>query len=303
MSFFVVPFILALLSALIIEAQDSAETCIFEDGIQYAIGENVGASFTTRCGNSTEWSCFCDPSLEYQVYCPFCGFSAGDGSFYCGADGETISFQDGSIVRVCSCEFTADPAADPIRNCTIQEGGLPSFPISAQCVFPDADGNLLEFENGESFGDLIEGACGPASEWPSFCRVLDEQGAFDWTYPYCVYNDVNSGEILCANDGETVSYIDANNAEKNCTCIVTSEGVPEPDCGEAAPTVAAPSEPPTSPSNGTSPTPAPAPSGGTGSPPTAPPTLSLLPAGAHSISKLNVGMALGGFLFLSFILL
>lgn len=226
-------------------------TCTFDDGKVYKVGENVGNSFTTRCGNSTIYPCFCNPILTFYVYCPYCGFVTGDGSLYCSKDGEIITFPDGSITRQCSCDFdNNDQGADPIRNCTIIDdtgtgggdddentrptvgpSGPPMSNGEGRCVVPDEDNNLIEFENGESFGDLIEGACGPASEWPSFCLVLDESGAnFDIWYPYCVFNDAESGETLCAKDGESISYVNVDGDTIKCTCEYTAEGGSNPDC-------------------------------------------------------------------------
>ncbi|KAL3938759.1 MAG: hypothetical protein SGARI_001616 [Bacillariaceae sp.] len=212
-------------------------TCEFDDGIEYTQGENLGTSFESRCGDGIEWPCFCAPDSPFQAFCPYCGFSSGDGSLYCARDGQTISFPDGSITRICSCEFTGNVAIDPVRNCTTQGGPVEG----GQCILPDAEGELIEFDNGESFGNIIDGACGSASEWPSFCRVLDEDGNFDIAYPYCVFNDVSFDEsssgILCSRDGETIIYIDENEVEQTCSCTVSPEGDAFDQCTQA-PTVA-----------------------------------------------------------------
>jgi hypothetical protein len=170
-----------------------------------------------------------------------------DGTLYCARDGETITFVDGTITRECSCEFTPDPLADPIRNCTTgppSPVGPPS--VSGQCLLPDANGEIVEFQNGDSFGELIEGACGPATLWPSFCRVLDDKGNFEFEYPYCVYNDAADSQVVCAEEGEVVSYIDINNVQQTCNCTITTEGIPESDCTES-PTTRPPLSPTTSP--------------------------------------------------------
>jgi hypothetical protein len=224
-------------------------TCVFDDGQEYQPGDDVGDSFTNRCGNSTDFPCFCDPTVSFQAYCPYCGFAAGDGTLHCARDGETVSFPDGSITRECSCTFSDDPTDDPTRNCTIVDddqpeeedppSGPPATGEGGQCVLPDADDNMVEFDNGESFGELIEGACGPASEWPSFCNVLDDEGGFDIEYPYCVQNDLQSGETLCAKDGESISYVNADGVNVTCACVYTSDGGPDSQCedsgGESSP--------------------------------------------------------------------
>jgi hypothetical protein len=245
-------------------------TCTFEDGMVYELGEDVGNSFSTRCGDTTEYPCYCNPTLTFQVYCPYCGFVNGDGTLFCSKDGDTITFPDGMITRECSCTFPPnDESADPIRNCTIQNDSSsgdddddddddqvnsnpnegPSGPPMSSgggddddddgttttntCILPDADNTLIEFENGESFGDLIEGACGPASEWPSFCVAVEEGGGdnnFEIGYPYCVFNDAESGETLCAQDGDSISYVNVDGDTVKCNCEYTTEGGSNPDC-------------------------------------------------------------------------
>ena len=167
-----------------------------------------------------------------------------DGTLYCAKDGETISFVDGTITRECSCEFTPDPLADPIRECVT--GPPTPSAVSGQCLLPDANGEIVEFQNGGSLGDLIEGACGPAVLWPSFCRVLDDQGNFELEYPYCVYDDAADSQVVCAEEGEVVSYIDSNYVQQTCNCTITMEGLSESDC-TGSPTTRPPLSPPTSP--------------------------------------------------------
>jgi hypothetical protein len=230
-------------------ADDTTPTtvCVFDDGIEYAEGDPLGDSFVNRCGDSQEWPCFCYPELRFQAFCPYCGFSDGAGTLHCARDGETISFQDGSIVRKCFCAFDAeDPSAEPIRNCTTEGGNSPvdsptdgPQSVDGQCVLPDAEGNMVEIDNGDSFGELIEGACGPALEWPSYCQVTDDEGNFDISYPYCVYDNVSMDEsstgILCAMDGEIISYSDENGVELMCNCTITADGIPEPECNNESP--------------------------------------------------------------------
>jgi hypothetical protein len=215
-------------------AQD--DTCTI-DGEIYQRGENLGSASETRCGSAEEYPCFCNPDLTdlNQVECPYCGFVAGDGSFYCAKDQETISFPDGSIVRVCSCEIQEDPSQEPIRSCTSQT--LP--PETSGCELFDFDGNAVTFEDGESFGDLIEGACGPSTEWPSFCSVPPDagNGEFEIEYPYCVFDDTESKELECARNNTEITYTDTNGDEVTCTCVYSDEGGAQPEC-ERPPTQA-----------------------------------------------------------------
>jgi hypothetical protein len=142
-----------------------------------------------------------------------------------------------------------------MRNCTVDGESTPVDPpssgggssgsvgpptvVDGQCVLPDADGNMVEIDNGASFGDLIEGACGSPFEWPSYCRVLDEDGAFDISYPYCVYNDVSfeesSNGSRCAMDGEVISYMDSNDVQQTCNCTISDDDVPQPECNDEGP--------------------------------------------------------------------
>lgn len=243
--------------------QNASTTCVFEDGQEFQPGENVGDSFTNRCGNSTEYPCFCDPTVSFQVYCPYCGFAAGDGTLHCARDSETISFPDGSLTRECSCDFSDDPAEDPTRNCTVLGEQPPVTGGGGQCILPDANGNMVEIENGESFGELIEGACGPASEWPSFCRVMDDQGDFEIEYPYCVQNGVASGETVCAKDGESVSYVNDDGVDITCSCAYTSDEGSDAECQESdrQPSPPGPSDATSVPTSSPASVPIPAPSG------------------------------------------
>jgi hypothetical protein len=53
---------------------------------------------------------------------------------------------------------------DSIRICEID-----STPVG--CEFPNEAGELVFFEDGEPFGDLIPGVCEPTSEWSSVCKA------------------------------------------------------------------------------------------------------------------------------------
>lgn len=222
-------------------AQDD-QVCVFGEQ-SFLPGENLGDAFSTRCGAVDEWPCFCNPILPNSAECPYCGFSAGDGTLYCAKDGQNITFRDGSISRACTCEIPDDPTEDPIRECEV-------VALEAGCNWFDLNGNPIYFENGESFGDSLgeEGLCGPTSEWPSFCYVPPgSAGGDDFLidYPYCVFNDVDSGQDLCARDGETVDYVNEEGTSLSCTCAYTSADGPNPTCERVPSTPNAP-PPPTS---------------------------------------------------------
>jgi hypothetical protein len=237
------------LMALSILGQDD-EVCVIGDET-FVPGENMGDAFSTRCGSTDEWPCFCNPILPQDAECPYCTFAAGDGTLHCAKDGQNITFRDGSISRACTCEIPDDPTESPIRNCDVVVPAL-------GCSWFDLNGDPVFFENGESFGDLIDGVCGPASEWPSFCYVPPGSSGGDEfliDYPYCIYTDTESGEVLCTKDGETTEYLDEDNTELSCTCAYSSTDGPDPTCERVppspttptnAPTPAAPVRPPSS---------------------------------------------------------
>lgn len=203
----------------------SSDVCVF-GGTSFVPGENLGDAFATRCGSSDEWPCFCNPDLENNAECPYCGFSTWDGTLYCARDGQNITFQDGSISRACTCEIPDDPTQPAIRDCVVVAS-------EAGCNWFDLEGNEVFYKNGESFGDTIDGACGPALDWPSYCYVPPgSSGGDDFLidYPYCVFSDTDSGTAVCAKDGEKVEYVDRNGTKLSCDCTYTSEGGPNPTC-------------------------------------------------------------------------
>ena len=226
-----------------------------EDGKEYQRGENLGDSIKTRCGTSIDFPCFCNPDLEKQAECPYCTFATGGGGLYCAKNEESISFQDGSVVRVCSCEVPSDfPEGDVVRDCIIDNDAPVGF-----CEFPNFEGELIEFEDGESFGDLIPGVCEPTEDWPTYCKVVEDY--FITEYPYCVYND--APETVCAKHNETVTYTNNDGELVSCSCTfnfelsvegpsnckVLDEGPDGPSEPTKPPSVDKPVEPPT-PDNG-----------------------------------------------------
>lgn len=223
-------------------AQDERNdgVCFF-GGEQFLPGENLGGAFETRCGPAEEWPCFCNPELEGNAECPYCGFAAGNGDLFCARDGGAVVFRDGSVERECSCSIPVDPSAVPITSCTVREP-------EPGCVWPDANGEDVFFEDGESFGDLIDGTCGPAAEWPSFCGAGEGQDDFVIVYPYCVFSDTATGRVVCAEDGERVSYNDNAGTRTTCDCSYTPGEGADPTCVRESqrPTQAPAPSPPTS---------------------------------------------------------
>ena len=52
-------------------------SCTF-DGQTFQEGENVGNAVNLRCGSYEDWPCFCNPSKERQLDCPYCSFGKSD---------------------------------------------------------------------------------------------------------------------------------------------------------------------------------------------------------------------------------
>eukprot|EP00934_Nitzschia_sp_Nitz4_P008633 Nitzschia sp. Nitz4//scaffold75_size92586//48963//49832//NITZ4_004856-RA/size92586-processed-gene-0.9-mRNA-1//1//CDS//3329557708//8623//frame0 len=194
------------------------DVCIIDD-VEFARGDNLGEHVQIVCGSYEEWPCFCNPDLDRMAECPYCSFTTGSGSRYCARDGETILFEDGSISRNCSCTIPINPAEDPVRVCTT------IYPdVTVGCNWYNSDGDLVLYENMTSFGETLEGVCGSASEWPTYCLVPEgSSGGDDYSfhYPYCVFDDTASGSEVCAQDGSNVTYLNEEGEEYFCTCTYT----------------------------------------------------------------------------------
>jgi hypothetical protein len=113
----------------------------------------------------------------------------------------------------------------------------------------------VTIEDGESFGTLIEGVCGPAKDWPSFCNVdlastISRQqngGDYNVEYPYCIFENTESGEPVCARNNEEVTFTDDTGGAVICGCLYLNPalGGAQSTCREAEPTK--PTTPPTPP--------------------------------------------------------
>ena len=206
------------------------ETCSLE-GVVFSRGDSLGDTFVTRCGSAAEFPCYCNPDLVPPVECPYCGFATGSGELFCAKDNETIDFQDSDLIRSCFCQISSeDPTQPPIRTC--QSTALPGTPPERAdiCSAQDSEGSTISVLNGESFGNLIEGACGSASDWPSFCNT-DEISAIGMSrqsdnenveYPYCIFENTFSGDTVCARDNQEIDFRDDNGVDLTCTCLVAS---------------------------------------------------------------------------------
>lgn len=204
---------------------DNGSVLTFENG------ESYGDFMPTRCGAPSEFPCFCNTALPNQIQCPYCGFTTGRGELFCAQDQETIEYQDADLMRSCSCEIPDDPTRQPIRTCQ-STPILSTTPPQAEnsCTVQVLGGSTVSIADGDSFGNLVEGACGSASEWPAFCNTdlfvtgISRQGtvvgADNVEYPYCIFENTFSGATVCARDNQEVEFRDDNGIDLTCTCVV-----------------------------------------------------------------------------------
>jgi hypothetical protein len=194
--------------------------------VTFLDGESYGEYLPTRCGSTEDFPCFCNTALPNKVECPYCGFVGGSGSLVCSKDGETVSFQDGSITRTCSCEIPDDPSQQPIRTCGVE----PTLPANV-CSVLTASGDEVIIQDLESFGTLIDGECGPPEDWPAFCdasidQVISRQAPTPATgnivYPYCIFEDTEDGSPICARSNGDVTYVNDIGVEVTCGCLFLS---------------------------------------------------------------------------------
>jgi hypothetical protein len=111
----------------------------------------------------------------------------------------------------------------------------------------------VTIEDGESFGTLIEGVCGPSKDWPSYCNVdlastISRQqngGDYNAEYPYCIFENTESGEPVCARNNEEVTFTDDTDVAVICGCLYLNPalGGAQSTCREAEPTTPPVSDP------------------------------------------------------------
>ncbi len=92
-----------------------------------------------------------------------------------------------------------------IRVCESQE------PV---CVATLDNGSVVGFQNGESFGDVLNSPCGAIADYPCFCDSTENDKI---RCPYCPFL-TGERNIVCARSGESITFIDEFNIEQTCTC-------------------------------------------------------------------------------------
>ncbi|CAJ1931534.1 unnamed protein product [Cylindrotheca closterium] len=185
------------------------------------------------CGD--DYPCFCN---EGQVECPYCTFNAIDDDVVCARDKESVIFEGSDFnVRSCTCqlnvnstdgnafssdcvELTSAPSVAPTAEPTAD----PFLIADMDCEIKDGKGNIVRIEHGASFGSLVQGKCGSAEDWPSFCNKQSSPTFSrnslqdDVEYPYCVFDNTYSGDTVCARDNEEVTFLDNNGFLLACRC-------------------------------------------------------------------------------------
>ena len=192
------------------KGKTSQDTCTMVDGQVYQKGDNLGTSFVTRCGSASAFPCFCDPSAEFQAACPYCSFATQSGETICANDQQTVTFQDiDGKHTTCTCQVS-NVFAQPLSSCFSQL----QLSSTDTCQIPLPDGSTGSFASGESLGDVLPNRCG--SNFPCYCNPASPNGIY---CPYCRFATMGSN-LLCARDGQTVTFTDDSGIDQMCRCIV-----------------------------------------------------------------------------------
>jgi hypothetical protein len=228
-------------------AQQQSNTCEI-DGTTYFQGDII-TTFQTRCGLIADYPCYCDPTHDPPVSCPYCSFALfveggdtdPDGNLLCLMDGESDSFTDiDGIDQTCSCAI--DGGNRPISDCTSsriadvpfsfdqQDGDSITIPADDNvCVIDLPDGTSRIFEAGEALGvDVLPtNRCG-GDNFPCFCNPTISDNI---ECPYCRFPALD-GDLICAKDGEIVTFLNEDGVSQECSCEISSDPTQGPiqDC-------------------------------------------------------------------------
>lgn len=179
------------------------------NGVTYDRGQALGFSYDSGCsGPSFDYQCFCNPDKPDQVECPYCYFDVqGRSEPICLRDGEVATFDDVSgNSRTCGCTVPDGGTARP--NCFFA-------PENANtCAIQVADGSVQTFAAGESLHRDIPSRCG--SDFPCYCEPTI---AGQIWCPYCSFPQ-SQNSLLCAQDGQTVTFLDMSQQMQTCSCQV-----------------------------------------------------------------------------------
>ena len=255
------------------------EYCVVTDpstgvSVFYENGQSFDRWMDVPCGHGLEASCTCNTALPTKIECPYCVIDQEYDVQICALKNERVTFEDietgvyqsckciiddpltgGSLVE-CQEEVRPTPAPSPHNS-----GPTPVPPTAGEpggCITILDSFNEIFTSEGDSFGDLVEGVCGSSFDFPATCNTAFSNGI---EYPYCQFS-AREG-IVCAEDGQTLTYTALDGEVLSCDCSYTQASGPRSTC-RGAPTAPTPTfggtptfpAPPIRPP--TSPTPAPA---------------------------------------------
>lgn len=85
------------------------------------------------------------------------------------------------------------------------------------CTFQLDDGSIATFEKGASVHSYRPNRCTNGESFPCYCNP-DAPGQIEC--PYC-WLPTSSGDLLCANDGDSVTYTSLQGSLETCDCSVS----------------------------------------------------------------------------------
>ena len=187
-------------------------------------GGSLGNLFTTRCGSSTNWPCFCNANLPDQVECPYCGIEQPNNAFLCAINNQVVSITNITTNQnqTCKCIVPSNGGGAPTLACS---PSLPTPAPAAVCTIGSAT-----LVTGQAYTDaqIPPGPCGNSTEWPTLCNP----GRSNQTeYPYCIFRNTQDGTVVCAKKSTSVTYTNNQGREETCTCIYLSAALgAQPTC-------------------------------------------------------------------------
>mmetsp|Transcript_27120 Transcript_27120/g.47916 ORF Transcript_27120/g.47916 Transcript_27120/m.47916 type:complete len:575 (-) Transcript_27120:336-2060(-) len=208
--------------------------------------DNLPDANQMRCGDYDEFPCYCDPSLDPPISCPYCTFPLSEGDLLCLHEGEDQDFVDiDGLQQTCYCKLDDnDTPAPECYSIGTNNGLVFSGPADGtnnnsnnninnmnmngdeRCTIDLPNGETRDFVRGESLADFLpNNRCGN-DDFPCFCNP-DAPGGIDC--PYCRF-PAQGGQLVCAQDGQQVSFVDLNGIDQQCSCQIPSIGEPITSC-------------------------------------------------------------------------
>jgi hypothetical protein len=124
-------------------------------------------------------------------------------------------------LRDTSCTIECDTNVDPVAGCRL-DGIVDETDPACSATLQDGTGTVLEFEEGDSYGDLISTDCGSATDFPCFCNTLSENDGI--RCPYCPFV-TDEDRTICARNGESITFVGAGGVNQVCSCNYFSNNV------------------------------------------------------------------------------